>query len=294
MAKVIDSLTPEQEALLDVYAEKWEKIGLSCEPINKERATAAIRKAYECAKLTPPQRIEFFPSPEAAVKAAMKASGDTREEVLSGVAWGSMDAGWISFYDYAREVLGLKEETEELVGLTMCAKEVGWFIPYDEACFVSERSVEIHRDDQFQAHNPNGPAILYRDGFSVWCIDGVDVTEQIVMRPQTLTVAQIEAMDNLEVRAIAIRRFGPGKFFTEAGCVVLDMDSVPVDALAPTGPAITRALFRDAKNQCWLFASDGGTGRCFAMSTDEGTKTCQEAYQRMMPPDFQPNALIEC
>ncbi|NEQ23063.1 MAG: hypothetical protein F6K28_28700, partial [Microcoleus sp. SIO2G3] len=43
---LIETLTPEQEALIPVIREKWRQIALSTEPINRQKATQAIKAAY--------------------------------------------------------------------------------------------------------------------------------------------------------------------------------------------------------------------------------------------------------
>ena len=43
---LIENLTPEQEALIPVYWEKWRAIALSTERINREKAAEAIKAAY--------------------------------------------------------------------------------------------------------------------------------------------------------------------------------------------------------------------------------------------------------
>ena len=42
----IAELTPEQEALLPVYLEKWRKIAFSTEPLACQKAEAAVKAAY--------------------------------------------------------------------------------------------------------------------------------------------------------------------------------------------------------------------------------------------------------
>ena len=44
--KLISKLTPEQEALIPLYREKWKKIALSTERIDKEKATEAVELLY--------------------------------------------------------------------------------------------------------------------------------------------------------------------------------------------------------------------------------------------------------
>ena len=55
-------LTPEQEALIPVYQEKWQAIALSTEPINRQKAEAAIKAAYGIMGKRAPQ-IRFCSSP---------------------------------------------------------------------------------------------------------------------------------------------------------------------------------------------------------------------------------------
>ena len=60
---MITELTPEQEAQLKVYAEKWRKIGLSTEPANRPEAERGVNLAYELAGLKPPKEIIWCQSP---------------------------------------------------------------------------------------------------------------------------------------------------------------------------------------------------------------------------------------
>lgn len=61
---VIDKLTPEQEALIPVYREKWRAIALSTEPIDPQKAAEAVTAAYALLGKKPPL-ILFCDSPYA-------------------------------------------------------------------------------------------------------------------------------------------------------------------------------------------------------------------------------------
>jgi hypothetical protein len=63
----IDKLTPEQEALIPVYREKWRQIALSTEPIDHQKAVEAVKEAYVMLGQPEPE-IVFFDSPHAAWK----------------------------------------------------------------------------------------------------------------------------------------------------------------------------------------------------------------------------------
>jgi hypothetical protein len=60
---MITKLTKEQESQLDVYKNKWLKIGLSISETNKQRAEQAIRDAYVMAGLDAPKIIFWAQSP---------------------------------------------------------------------------------------------------------------------------------------------------------------------------------------------------------------------------------------
>lgn len=62
----ITKLTPEQEALIPMYQDKWKKILLSTERVNQKVATESINKLYALNGFTEPEVI-FFDSPFAAL-----------------------------------------------------------------------------------------------------------------------------------------------------------------------------------------------------------------------------------
>ncbi|MEH1893238.1 MAG: DUF6745 domain-containing protein [Nostoc sp.] len=61
---LIEKLTPEQEALIPVYREKWRAIALSTEKINRKKAVKSVNKAYALNDLAKPEII-FINSPTA-------------------------------------------------------------------------------------------------------------------------------------------------------------------------------------------------------------------------------------
>lgn len=65
---MIDKLTPEQESLISVYRDKWFKIALSTERVDRQKAAAAIKASYQ--QYYSPNYVEpeiiFFQSPNQA------------------------------------------------------------------------------------------------------------------------------------------------------------------------------------------------------------------------------------
>ena len=58
-----EKLTDRQVQLLPAYREKWLKIGLSCEPLDFEKAKDAAKRAYAIAGLAAPTRFYHMSSP---------------------------------------------------------------------------------------------------------------------------------------------------------------------------------------------------------------------------------------
>ena len=51
--QIITELTPEQEALIPVYKDKWLKIALSTERIDKKKAKKAVKQGYQWFDIEP-------------------------------------------------------------------------------------------------------------------------------------------------------------------------------------------------------------------------------------------------
>jgi hypothetical protein len=66
LQNIITELTPEQEALIPVYREKWKAIALFTKPIDCQKAAEAIKAAYALIGEKEP-KILFFDSPYAAL-----------------------------------------------------------------------------------------------------------------------------------------------------------------------------------------------------------------------------------
>ncbi|MEM7713541.1 MAG: hypothetical protein AAF349_08195, partial [Cyanobacteria bacterium P01_A01_bin.68] len=62
----IHFLTPEQEALIPEYQQKWKRIYLSTQPIEHNRAKAAVQGAYAVMGKPEPE-VVFCSSPRAAL-----------------------------------------------------------------------------------------------------------------------------------------------------------------------------------------------------------------------------------
>ena len=78
--KKIEKLTPAQEATFPHYIDRWTKIGLSTDKIDRKKHDKAVAGVYKLAKLSPPKMI-YTPCPMSGAKAAAIYNGMTDEDV---------------------------------------------------------------------------------------------------------------------------------------------------------------------------------------------------------------------
>ncbi|MEZ0260825.1 MAG: DUF6745 domain-containing protein [Alphaproteobacteria bacterium] len=65
-------LSIHQEYMLTRYVEKWTRVGLSTQPLDRVRASSAVDEVYRCAGLIPPAEKIFMDSPLSAATLAVQ------------------------------------------------------------------------------------------------------------------------------------------------------------------------------------------------------------------------------
>jgi hypothetical protein len=131
--------------------------------------------------------------------------------------YGQHDAGWLAFYSFFRDVLGLVNQTEKLSGLFALCQSAGWALPHANICWISERHNILMRDERGQLHSITGPACAYPDGWAIYAVHGVRVPQFVVERPQDISMKHITDEKNTEVRRVMIERYGEDRYITDSG-----------------------------------------------------------------------------
>ena len=146
---------------------------------------------------------------------------------------GQQESCWISFYIFIRDILGVQFDPEKSRHLDLwseVAQSCGWFFPYDGVVLMADRpesvswepNRSIHDVRTPRLHNGTGPALKFRDGWSVYCWKGLNVQARIIEHPETITVEEIESCQNAELRRVLIERYGDGRYLEDAGAKVVD------------------------------------------------------------------------
>ena len=98
------------------------------------------------------------------------------------------------------------QNTEPWDGMQQVAESAGWLWVRRSYCILTERPAELHRDAQNRLHCETGPAVRYRDGFTVHAWHGVRVPADLI--ETDWTVDQIMREPNSEIRRCAIEKIG--------------------------------------------------------------------------------------
>ena len=315
MSAKIQSLTPEQKARLPEFRDKWIQIGLSCEPLDLERAKRGVALAYQAAGLKPPSRFIVCDSPIHAAKVAAELKdkgksvensvrdsvrhsvwnsvgnsvwlsvgdsvrhsvGDSVWDSVENSVWnsvnemsyGSHDSHWLACYDYCHKVLGIKE-CEKLEGLWEIAKSCGWWTPYENVAILQHRHSVLKLDPEGRLHCENGPAVKYRDGFSVYAWRGTRIPEDWIEDKNSITPQTALTWGNIEQRRVAAEIIGWDKVIQQLSPKIIDKDQDPMigELLEVELPGMGRERF--LKVLC-------GTGRTFALPVPPEMTTALEA-----------------
>lgn len=221
---MISSLTEEQGRKLVVYRDKWLAIGRATGSANRPLAEKYLTEAYAAAGIPAPGRFEWADSPRAGLEVASKLSGKPQSSLVSSPCYGQHDAGWLSFYDFMGAELGIAA-AERLRPLMNAATECGWFWCFSGACVITERPDVCLVDSRGRLDCRTGPAIKYRDGYSVYAVGGVRVPAYVVEERDSLTHARVAAIDNLEQRRVAIELMGLKRYVATGNFSVVDSDT---------------------------------------------------------------------
>jgi hypothetical protein len=124
-------------------------------------------------------------------------------------------------------------------------------------------------------HCEDGKAVEFRSGWGLYSIGGIPVDEQIVMRPESQTVDQIDKEQNNDVRSIRIERFGWARYLKESGA---ECRCERLNAVSNTPEAIYRTRRGEQR-----FVVGCSTGRLFSLGLPPEIETCEQAQSWLGP-----------
>lgn len=216
-------------------------------------------------------------------------SPDLRDKIISSVQGslslrfdGQHEMFWVVFYKFCEEI-GVefdKADSEKLGLWDAVGRSACWWFPYKTTCFVCERPTACKLNGRYVLHCEDGPAMQFRDGWTLWQIDGVAVNEQIVRYPHTQTIEEIDREPNADVKALRLQRFGWPRYLKESGAKCIDTRENDLEGTV-------EALY-EAKDATRRLVVTCPTGRVFAIGvpnddTNGRVSSCEEAQRWLSP-----------
>jgi len=285
-----EKLSAEQLARMPEWVEKWVAVGLSTDPADFVAAEAGVRGCYRAAGLREPAIVFHVGSPLSSVLAGCHAVALLRSQVWSQVEsqvesqvasqfWsqvashrgGNVWAAWYAYISFIRDVFGWKDPTLKGFGYDeQHALNASWCWYHDDVASISDRPERLRRNELGSLHCDTGPALAYRDGWTLWYINGVAVDEQIVLRPEMQSISEIDGEKNAEVRRIRLERYGWPRYLRETNAKVLDYRRNDVDAT-------DESLMQSADGSRILVCACPSTAKVFTMRVPREIEKCEQA-----------------
>jgi len=268
----IEKLTAEQEAMLSVYADKYIKIGLNTDAIDFDKAVAAVKETLAF--------IDFDYSKTKFIYAASPRDYH-KNTAFEHVSFGTNDSYRLGYYKFFSDNFNI---CNEITAIEQMIIECGWV--YHNAktntIVICDRPEKISIVDGVLSCE-NGPAILFRDGFSVYSWRGTRVPGVWVENPESITSEVFLSHPDAEERRCACEIVGWAKVLEKMKAVVIDADGDPeIGTLMEVEiPDVGKERF--IKVMC-------GTKREFALPVPPHMKTALEAQAWMFgldPSEFK-------
>jgi len=264
---MITSLTPEQEAQLPAFRDKWIDIGLATIELNVDKSLELIRAIYSQQGLTPPTDYRVFNSPMAAIKGI---KDEFNVDVTpSDFCYGLHDASSLAFYDVFRTLCDIKA-CDQLSHHSELAKYCGWWLAYDDLIVLTAPPSVVKMDDNNLAHNETGYAIEYPDGYGVAIWHGTRVPSEWIFDKTSITTEVALKWPDTEQRRAACEIVGWENVISKLNPVIIDkdVDEEVGELLQVDIPEIGKELF--LRVRC-------GTGRYFSLPVPPTMETALEA-----------------
>ena len=296
--KKIEKLTPEQEAAMPRYVEKWVAIGLSTKQQAEEDAIIDFsRFEKHILKQAKPAPVKIFKSPRHCwIGVEILKSNenydisrlyDDVERVINGdkltvnrerieFVWPYFDgqywASYFAYFDFFEQECGVKYDDNYRIMKE--GVKYGMAFPIDECCIVCQPFSKIDRNAN-GLHCENGPALSYNGFCEVFALNGVRMNKEHVMsRPQDIDPKTVLGEQNVEVRRELIRKVGMELLLDKMPHKVLDTMK---HAAGGEYTLYSVDLSEDVKNEKYLKMLNPSIGVWHLEAVEPSVKNCQEA-----------------
>lgn len=145
------------------------------------------------------------------------------DDFETGFRLGNGD-GWRCFV--VEDAVNAYKPNAVMLAMRETVRECGWWRPATRVCFMVDRPTTLELDTNLELHHFDGKAVEYSDGFGLYAVHGIVVTEDIAFG--RFTCDDIEDAKNSEIRRVMIDRFGAENYLQATGAAELHRDQCGV------------------------------------------------------------------
>lgn len=140
---------------------------------------------------------------------------------------GNMWAAWDCYLTACRDILGLRLPSHDAYAYwEQAAINGGFRWMHPKFCLVSDFPEILRVNSQNQPHAEFGPSHRWRDGFSIWHLNGVRVEQWMAeSHPDDLDARRVLQIENVDQRREVIRRMGSERLVAQLDATVLDVET---------------------------------------------------------------------
>jgi hypothetical protein len=188
---------------------------------------------------------------------------------FGGRLWPAWDA-WRSFFV---DVCDLDlAEAKEHYAAWMAAQSAGWWWPFKDFAMVCDTPEVIARDANGRLHAETGPAVRFRDGWSIYCWHGMRIPAEWIENKASLDPVTALNWPNTEQRRSAAEIIGWTRILEQLRPTVVHADPNPMIG------TLLRADLPDSPGEQFLQVKCG-TGRDFVLPVPPTVTTAMQAQE---------------
>lgn len=140
---------------------------------------------------------------------------------------GGQEVYWIAWGLFAEHIGCKIDKSDHLHAYADYCKTSGWGYFYKGFAFVSDRPDLIVRNSNGRLSNDKGPAIRFRDGYSVYAFNGTNIPAEWITQRDTIDPAIILADKSVERRAAGLNAIGFARALDRLDWRVIDSEPNP-------------------------------------------------------------------
>jgi hypothetical protein len=273
----------------EVVAEYRARI-LCTTPTDYEQAREIATNCYTLLGKPQPKEWFYCKSPTEYLNIAERLANEenrnlSRRQLARCLIVGGVYGNWVAAYDWYCRTTGAAPDTDKLKLAWAVSRMIGvafGFALFETYGFIVGNPIRLSTwinpsSGLLQLHDTQQAAVKWGDGGSIYAIENFVFGAKVVLDPQSQTIEEITAEENLERRRIMIDQMGWASFLKKADAKVIDKRRNDVDG-GTFELLVSTPVFEDRR----VLVTTCPTGRLFALMVPPTTETCAAAQRYLV------------